>query len=106
MASDQKRRPYSAQWRRCGGIVTDGNTEKTPQLGAAIVPLVFTKGQAADMLNLTEGSIEWLLRKRAIPHHKIAGKIRFTRADLEALIEASAVTQCCATVKESEVNYE
>ena len=55
------------------------------------------------MLDLTENSIEWLMRKRAIPHRKIAGKIRFTRADLAALIEASAVTQCCATVEESEV---
>ncbi len=59
-------------------------------------PLLFTKAQAAEMLNLAETSIEWLLRKGAAPHRKIAGKIRFTREDLQALIGASAVTQCCA----------
>ena len=38
-----------------------------------------------------------LLRKKQIPYHKIAGKIRFTNDDLFALIESSAVTSCCAT---------
>lgn len=61
------------------------------------VPLLFTKAQAAQMLSLSESSIAWLLRKGTLPHRKIAGKIRFTRSDLEALIEASAVTQRCAT---------
>ena len=82
--------------------MSSSDTEK----GSQLIPLVFTKGQAAKMLNLSESSIEWLLRKHAIPHRKIAGKIRFTRSDLEVLIEASAVTQCCATDKESEVKYE
>ena len=55
-------------------------------------PLPFTKVQAAQMLSLMESSIDWLLRKGVLPHRKIVGKIRFTRSDLEALIEASAVT--------------
>ena len=60
-------------------------------------PLLFTKAQAAHMLSLSQSSIDWLLRKGVLPHRKVAGKIRFTRSDLEALIEASAVTQRCAT---------
>ena len=68
------------------------NTESVPH----IEPLLFTKAQAAEMLSLSESSIEWLIRKGAVPHRTIAGKIRFTRSDLEGLIEASAVTQCCA----------
>ena len=63
---------------------------------AYIGPVLFTKVQAAEMLNLAATSVDWLLRKGAVPHRKIAGKIRFTRSDLQALIEASAVTQCCA----------
>ena len=59
-------------------------------------PMLFTKYQAAEMLNISESSINWLLRKGSLPRRKIAGKIRFTRSDLQALIEASAVTQCCA----------
>ena len=61
-----------------------------------IEPLLFTKPQAAEMLSLSESSIEWLIRKGAVPHRKVAGKIRFTRSDLQALIDASAVTQCYA----------
>ena len=59
-------------------------------------PILFTKCQAAEVLNVSESSINWLLRKGSLPRRKIAGKIRFTRSDLQALIEASAVTQCCA----------
>ena len=66
------------------------------EIGPHVEPLLLTKAQAAEMLNLAESSIEWLLRKGAVPHRKIAGKIRFTRSDLQALIEGSAVTLCCA----------
>ena len=50
-----------------------------------------------EMLGLEPSSIEWLLRKGTLPRRKIAGKIRFTLEDLQGLIDASAVTQCCAT---------
>ena len=59
--------------------------------------MAYTKAEAARMLSLEETSIDWLLRKGNLPHRKIAGKIRFTEGDLQALIDASAVTQCCAT---------
>ena len=59
--------------------------------------LTYSKTEAADMLGIKPSSIEWLLRKKQIPYHKIAGKIRFTNDDLFALIESSAVTSCCAT---------
>jgi len=55
------------------------------------------------MLNVAESSIEWLLDQRVVPQRKIAGRIRFTWFGLEALIEAGAVTECCATVEKSEV---
>lgn len=61
--------------------------------------LAYTKGEAAQMLSLEETSINWLLRKGALPHRKIAGKIRFTRADLQALIEGSAVTRAALQLK-------
>ena len=86
--------------------MTETDCEKISELAASIEPLVYTKAEAAKMLSLPESSIDWMLRKQAIPHRKIAGKIRFTRSDIETLIEASAVTQCCATYKESEVKYE
>ena len=58
--------------------------------------LAFDKTEAARLLSLKESSIDWLLRKGALPHRKICGKIRFTPSDLQALIDASAVSGCCA----------
>ena len=74
---------------------------QSPEVGgcesqACSEPLLLTKTQAAKKLGLAASSIDWLLRKKAIPHRKIGRIIRFTRSDLQALIEASAVTQCCA----------
>ena len=91
--------------------MSGSNNNKPTQLGACAATsgceivsqtelLLFTKSQAARMLNLAESSIEWLLRKGTIPHHKIAGKIRFTRSDLQVLIDRSAVTQSCAAIQE------
>ena len=76
---------------------TDDTTITSCPEPLGVSPLLFTKAQAAAMLSLAESSIDWMLRKGQLPHRKVAGKIRFTRSDLEALIEASAVTQCCAT---------
>ena len=59
--------------------------------------LCYTKIEAAEMLGLEPASIDWLIRKGTLPRRKIAGKIRFTLEDLQGLIDASAVTQCCAT---------
>jgi len=54
--------------------------------------LLYDKREAAEILNISVSSIEWLLRTGRLPHRKISGKIRFTRGDLEAFIDASAVT--------------
>lgn len=58
--------------------------------------LAFDKTEAARLLSLKESSIDWLLRTGALPHRKIAGKIRFTESDIRALIDTSAVSGCCA----------
>ncbi|MBN2594860.1 MAG: helix-turn-helix domain-containing protein [Sedimentisphaerales bacterium] len=73
--------------------------ESECEIARQIEPLLYTKAQAAEMLGLKESSIEWLLRKKAIPHRKVSGKIRFTKSDLQALIDASAVTQCRVAIQ-------
>ena len=65
----------------------------------ALPTLAYTKRQAASMLNITESGIDWLIRSGKLPHRKIARKIRFTKSDLQGLIDACAVTQCCAAEK-------
>jgi len=65
--------------------------------------ILFTKAEAAEILRVPEGSIAWLLRKGALPRRKIAGKIRFTLDDLQALIGASVVP-CCATQQKGASN--
>ena len=54
--------------------------------------LLYSKDEAAEMLSVSKWTIEWFLRKGKLPKRKIAGKIRFTMADLQGLIDASAVT--------------
>jgi len=54
--------------------------------------LTYTKEEAAKILNIPAGSIDWQLRKGKLPHRKISGRVRFTLEDLEALVEASKAT--------------
>lgn len=51
--------------------------------------LTYTKDEAAQILNIPVGSIDWQLRRGKIPHRKISGKIRFTLDDLKAFVDAS-----------------
>ena len=53
--------------------------------------LTYTKHEAAKILNIPAGSIDWLLRKGILPRRKIAGKVRFTLEDLRAFVEISKV---------------
>ena len=53
--------------------------------------LTYTKEEAARILNIPAGSIDWLLRKGTLPRRKIAGKVRFTLDDLKAFVEVSKV---------------
>jgi len=72
-------------------------------VAAELPKILFTKAEAAEILRVPEGSIAWLLRKGALPRRKIAGKIRFTLGDLEALI-ATSVVPCCATQQKGALN--
>ena len=85
---------YSADQEPASSIAT--TPARRCELMRPNEPMLFTKCQAAEMLNVSESSVNWLLRKGGLPRRKIAGKIRSTRSDLQALFEASAVTQCCA----------
>ena len=53
--------------------------------------LTYTKEEAAQILGVPVGSINWQLRRGKLPHRKISGRIRFTVDDLRALVEASKV---------------
>lgn len=53
--------------------------------------LLYNKEEAAEILCIPKSSIEWLLRTGKLPRRKVAGKIRFTMADLQGLIDTSAV---------------
>ncbi len=73
--------------------MTDIEKDSNP---ARLPKLLYDKNEAAQILNVPKSSIEWLLRSGKLPRHKVAGKIRFTMADLQCYIESSAVTQCYA----------
>ncbi|MHC4144251.1 MAG: helix-turn-helix domain-containing protein [Planctomycetota bacterium] len=61
-------------------------------MGDAPLPrLTYTKEEAAKILNIPVSSIDWQLRKRILPRHKIAGRIRFTLEDLQRFVDASKV---------------
>ena len=79
--------------------LSTATAERECDIAQQIKPLLYTKAQAAEILGLKESSIKWLLRKKAIPHRKVSGKIRFTKSDLQALIDASAVTQCRVAIQ-------
>jgi len=56
-----------------------------------LTKLTYTKEEAAEMLNIPASSMNWLLRKGALPRRKIAGRIRFTLDDLNQYVEKSKV---------------
>ena len=62
---------------------------------ARLEPLTYTKEQAAQILNVELGSINYLVRKGTLPCRKIAGKIRFTMDDLKTFVESSKVAVNC-----------
>ncbi len=74
----------------------DATTEKGNGNRADLPKLLYDKNEAAQILNVPKSSIEWLLRTGKLPRRKVAGKIRFTMADLQRYIDSSAVTQCYA----------
>ncbi len=53
--------------------------------------LTYSKEEAAEILGVTVSTIDWLLRKRSLPRHKIGREIKFTLEDLRALVDASKV---------------
>ncbi len=66
-------------------------TAETHQTMTELPKLTYTKEEAAEIVNIPESSIDWLLRKGDIPRRKIAGRIRFTLEDLRAIVESCKV---------------
>jgi excisionase family DNA binding protein len=51
--------------------------------------LLYTREEAAEILNIPVSSINWQLRKNTLPRRKVAGRIRFTLDDLQQYVERS-----------------
>ena len=56
---------------------------------------LFTPEEAAEILRIP--NVNWLIRSKQLTYRNIAGKIRFTAADLQAYIDRRAVNACAAT---------
>jgi len=61
------------------------------EMAPASCRLCFDKTEAAALLSLNVGSIDWLVRTRKLSYRKIAGKVRFTLSDLEKYVESCLV---------------
>lgn len=55
-------------------------------------PVLFTFAQAAQMTNLPETWLRKRVTERAIAHRRVGKHVRFSRADIDALINDSAVS--------------
>lgn len=60
-----------------------------PHADPGLPKLLYTKEEAAQILNIRASSIDWLLRKDTLPRHKVAGRVRFTLEDLQQFVERS-----------------
>ncbi len=61
----------------------------------------WTKQRAAAYLDVQPYTIDYLVRTGRLPHYKICGKRRFTRADLDAYATANRVGKTVAKEIES-----
>jgi len=55
--------------------------------------LLYSKQEAAEILAVDVSAIDGLLRNDATPRHIIRGKLRFSMADLETIMEQAQVTE-------------
>ncbi len=62
-----------------------------PQLLTVLPKLTYNKNEAAMILGVTVSTINWLLRKKLLPHHKIGKHVRFTLQDLLEYLKKSKV---------------
>ena len=58
--------------------------------------LLYTLDEAADILAVKPSCLEGLLRNDETPRHLIGGKLRFTLADLEAIVAMCERVEACA----------
>lgn len=65
--------------------------ESKPPVNVAPTPLLFTFAQAAQMTSLSESWLRKAVTERRIPFRKVGKHVRFSQADLDALIEQAAV---------------
>ncbi len=63
---------------------------KPEQSSSEDEPQLFTVGEASARLNVARSWLYERTRKNAIPHHRFGKHIRFTKSDLEKIIEAGS----------------
>jgi excisionase family DNA binding protein len=70
-----------------GGLSEDsGREEATPPVDPAALPEVLTVEEAAQLLRLNPATVRRLIREGQIPHGKVGGKYRLSKARLLAWI--------------------
>jgi len=55
------------------------------------MPKLITIREAAPILNISVITIRRLIKKQAIPHHRIGHKFFFTEEDIQAILNQSAI---------------
>lgn len=65
--------------------------ESKPPVNVATTPLLFTFKEAAQMTALPESWLRKAVSERRIPFRKVGKHVRFSAADIDALIEQTAI---------------
>ena len=81
-----EKRPHRGIERSSRSVVGSWSKMELPRLA-------YTKEEAARILGVGVSTIDWLLRKNALPRRKIGRRILFTLGDLQALVDASKVEE-------------
>lgn len=65
--------------------------ESKPPVNVAPTPLLFTFTETAQMTALPESWLRKAVSERRIPFRKVGKHVRFSAADIDALIEQTAI---------------
>lgn len=84
----------------CNGTMTLSKESKPP-VNAAPAQLLFTFAQAAQMTSLPESWLRKAVTERRIQFRKVGKHIRFSTADIDALIEQTAIAPATAPGRRS-----
>ena len=76
-------------------MMTKSQPQLDSQVHGGLPKLLYDKAEAAQILNIPESSVGWLLRKGQLPRRKVAGKVRFTLEDLKKYVDGCLVEENC-----------